>query len=90
MSNKAARSVPGTKAVLCVCCHYQRELSRGTVFQAENQWKDVLKAERAPQAKAPGHSIPGNASQDSSEHLRTEARGVGKARSTCFFLPRKK
>lgn len=74
----------------CVSAVIIREGFQEEQFSRQRTSGRMLKAERAPQAKAPGHSIPGNASQDSSERPRAEARGVGKARSIRFFLPRKK
>ena len=86
MSNKAGRSVPGTKAVL-VSAVIIREIFQEEQFFRQRTSGRVLKAERAPWAKAPGHSIPGNASQDSSEHPRAEAREVRKGRKIRLCEP---
>ena len=74
----------------CVSAVIIRETFQEEQFSRQRASGWMLKAERAPQAKAPGHSIPGNASQDSSEHPRAGAREIGEVRSIHFFLRRKK
>ena len=74
----------------CVSAVIIRKSFQEEQFSRQRTRGRMLKAERAPRAKAPGHSIPGNASQDSSEHPRAKAREVGKVRSIHFFLLRKK